>query len=84
MRSTLISRLAGDPEAAPFHRLFSDRDCRRDVRLAVRARLGHVRAGALSDPWALAPRPQLVYSNPVDLFRTKGTSVALPVERNHP
>ena len=47
MRSTLISRLAGDLEAAPFHHLFSDRDCRRDVRLAVGARLGHVRAGAL-------------------------------------
>jgi hypothetical protein len=47
MRSTLISRLADDLEAAPFHDLFSDRNCRRDVRLVVRARLGHVRAGAL-------------------------------------
>ena len=47
MRSTLISRRAGDLEAAPFHDLFSDRNCRRHVRLVVRARLDHVRTGAL-------------------------------------
>ena len=49
MRSTLISRRAGDLEAAPFHDLLSDRSCRRDVWLGVSLLVDYRQVGKVVD-----------------------------------